>query len=253
MFNGFWIAKQSQWNATIRVVLGEPQEKLIMSFSYFACISSIALSLYFLIKFNSLTHAHREKMALSILGLVGVIQLYPQPDVLHLWWVAPIFLPSALFAIELIAEKFRYITISDGLSTLLVFSLIGVVLAGKFIFQPWTGYELPVLKGTYAFESKANAVNSYRAIQKYIKIGETSFDCPDGIYSVSDGNYNAADEWFVNWGMLDTENPKIGNIRIICSKGREYAKTEAKRLDMTFEHFVGSANSDINFAVLIRN
>jgi hypothetical protein len=108
------------------------------------------------------------------------------------------------------------------------------------------------MKGTYAFESKARDVNTFVEIQKYIKTGKTSFDCPDGIYAVSDGNYNAADEWFVNWGMLKSESPNYGDIRIICYKGKDFAKTEAKRLDMSLEDYVESSNPNVNFAVLIR-
>jgi hypothetical protein len=252
VFNGFWIAKQSQWKASIRVILGEPQEKLILSLSYFACISSIGLSLYFLFKLKNLNQSLRIKFAIAILGLVGVIQLYPQPDVLHLWWVAPIFLPSALFATEIISHKFAFINVSNFVYTLIVFCIVGLFLATKFIYQPWTEYELPVMKGTYAFESKAKDVNTFDEIQKYIKIGKTSFDCPDGIYAVSDGDYNAADEWFVNWGMLKSESPNYGDIRIICYKGKDFAKTEAKRLGMLLKDYVESSNPNVNFAVLIR-
>jgi hypothetical protein len=251
-FNGFWIAKQSQWSATIRVMLGEPQEKLILSFNYFACLSCLGMITYFILKRRSLSELDSEKFALVFIGLSGVVQLYPQPDVLHLWWVSPIFLPSALFALELISERFKAIKFSDGLTVLSVFSLIGAILATSFIFQPWTEYELPVLKGTYAFESKVKAINTSVGIERFIKKGETSFDCADGIYAVSDGNYNAVDEWFVNWGMLKTESPKIGNIRIICSKGSVYANEEAKRLGMTLEYYVESENTNINYAVLVR-
>ena len=108
------------------------------------------------------------------------------------------------------------------------------------------------MKGTYASSSKAKAVNQFNQVQKYIKRGETSFDCPDGVFAVSDGNYNSADEWFVNWGMLDSEAPEVGKVRIICYRDIGYAESEATRLGMELKVFVRSPNPNTTFAVLVR-
>ncbi len=252
--SGFQIAGQSNWPATIRVILGEPQEKIILSFMYFGCVASIVLSGYFALKAKILLRqGGYEKLVLAVFGLVGVIQLYPQPDVLHLWWVAPLVLPSAFIGFNLIAQKSKKISIKDLIYVQTAFSLIGILLATIFIFKPWTEYKVPVLNGTYTFASKAEAISQFNQVQKYIKRGETSFDCADGVFAVSDGNYNSPDEWFVNWGMLDSEDPVVGKVRVICYQNMEYAESEANRLGMRLQKFVKTSNLSTTFAVLVRD
>ena len=251
--SGFWIAGQSSWQAAVRVTLGEPQEKLILSFMYFGCIAAIVLSGYLIPKIKMLARqGGYEKLVLAIFGLVGVIQLYPQPDVLHLWWIAPLVLPSAVIGFESIVRKSKRLITNDLVYVQTSFALVGIVLAIKFVLQPWAPYEVPVLNGTYSFSAKAEAINEFNQVQKYIKRGETSFDCPDGVFAVSDGNYNSADEWFVNWGMLDSEAPEVGKVRIICYRDIGYAESEATRLGMELKAFVGSTNPNTTFAVLLR-
>jgi hypothetical protein len=252
--SGFQIAGQSNWPATIRVILGEPQEKIILSFMYFGCVASIVLSGYFALKAKILVRqGGYDKLVLAVFGLVGVIQLYPQPDVLHLWWVAPLVLPSAFIGVNLIAQKSKKISIKDLIYIQTAFSLIGILLAAIFISKPWSEYKVPILNGTYSFASKAEAISQFNQVQKYIKRGETSFDCADGVFAVSDGNYNSSDEWFVNWGMLDSEDPVVGKVRVICYQNMEYAESEANRLGMRLQKFVKTSNPSTTFAVLVRD
>jgi hypothetical protein len=252
MFLGFWISKQASWDASLRVVLGEPQEKLILSLSYFACLSAIFLPMYFLIKCKFKVPKNLfQNLFVSFIGLVGVIQLYPQPDVLHLWWVAPLFLPSSLIVVNLLVKKWKTINTENFVIINTVFSVIGIILAVMFISRPWSEYEVPVLKGTFSFEEKALAVNQFGEVERYIQPGKTSFDCPDGVYAVNDGKYNAVDEWFVNWGMLNSENPEIGQVRVICNQDLAYADSEANRLGMQLEKRIVTNYSDISFAVLV--
>jgi len=252
MFNGFWISKQANWDASLRVVFGEPQEKLIISLSYFACLSAIILPLYFLVKSKFKVPQNLfQNLFVSSLGLVGVIQLYPQPDVLHLWWVSPLFLPSSLIALEILAKKWKMINSENFVIANSVFSILGIILAAMFILRPWSEYDVPVLKGTFSIEEKAQAVNKFSEVEKYIQPRKTSFDCPDGVYAVSNGKYNAADEWFVNWGMLNSENPDIGLVRVICNQDLAYAESEAVRLGMKLERHIVTNYSNISFAVLV--
>jgi hypothetical protein len=252
MFNGFWISKQDSWDASLRVVFGEPQEKLIISLSYFACLCAIFLPFYFLAKTKFKVPKNLfQYLFVSCLGLVGVIQLYPQPDVLHLWWVSPLFLPSSLIALNLLAKKWKLIDSKNFTTVNSVFSILGIILAAMFILRSWSEYDVPVLKGTFSFEEKAQAVNRFSEVEKYIQPRQTSFDCPDGVYAVNNGKYNAADEWFVNWGMLNSENPDIGLVRVICNQDLAYAESEALRLGMKLERHIVSDYSNISFAVLV--
>jgi len=252
IYVGFWISKQNNWNTTLRVMVGEPQEKVILSFSYFACVSAIVIPVYILVrsKFRIQSVQYRD-LFLSCLGLVGVIQLYPQPDVLHLWWVSPIFFPSAIIAFQIMSKRWKNLSFDNLIVAVSASSVLGLILAIAFISRPWVEYQIPVLKGTFSFEEKTNAVNQFTEIQRFIKPGQTSFDCPDGIYAVSNGSYLAIDEWFVNWGMLKSENPAVGEVRVICYRNLDYVQSEADRLGMTLKVYFPAEYANLSFAVLV--
>lgn len=250
---GLWIARQSAWNATIRVIIGEPMEKLLLSFLYFSCVASIVLTVYSVMKIRLLSPRTIKTSAIALFGMVGVIQLYPQPDVLHLWWVAPLFIPCGYLGYSWLTKKIIGANDEVFVRTLSISSIVGILLAINFAMQPWKEYSIPVLKGTYALSPKVESINSFTGVQKYIKPGVTSFDCADGVYSVFNGKYNPPDEWFVDWGRLNSEDPEVGQIRIICNKSEEYAQSEATRLKMRIETRVLSEDSLISFAVLVGN
>jgi hypothetical protein len=252
LFAGFSISKQTNWNSTLRVIIGEPQEKLIISLGYFACIAAILIPAYIIVRYKfRVPREQYQTVFVAGIGLVGVIQLYPQPDVLHLWWVAPVFLPCSLTGFELIARKVKSISIDNLTIATSTFSALGLILAASYIARPWAPYEIPVLKGTYTFQEKANAINQFLKIQKYIVSGKTSFDCPDGVFAVSNKEYQATDEWFVNWGMLKSDSPIVGEVRVICYRDLEYIQGESERLGMQIEYYQPTDYANVSFAVLV--
>ena len=252
LFAGFSISKQTNWNSTLRVIIGEPQEKLILSLGYFACIAAILIPAYIIVRYKlRVPREQHQILFVAGIGLVGVIQLYPQPDVLHLWWVAPVFLPCSLISLELIARKVKSISIDNLTIAISTFSALGLILAASYIARPWAPYEIPVLKGTYTFQEKASAINQFLKIQKYIVSGKTSFDCPDGVFAVSNKDYQAIDEWFVNWGMLKSDSPVVGEVRVICYRDLEYIEGESKRLGMQIKSYQPTDYANVSFAVLV--
>jgi hypothetical protein len=252
LFTGFSISKQTKWNSTLRVIIGEPQEKLVVSLGYFACVAAILIPAYIIVRYKfRVPREQYQALFIAGVGLVGVIQLYPQPDVLHLWWVAPVFFPCSLIGLELVARKVKSISIDDLTIATSTFSALGLILAASYIARPWAPYEIPVLKGTYTFQEKANAINQFMKIQKYIVSGKTSFDCPDGVFAVSNKEYQATDEWFVNWGMLKSDSPIVGEVRVICYRDLEYIQGESERLGMQIESYQPTDYADVSFAVLV--
>jgi hypothetical protein len=251
--DGFWISQQANWKASIRVVLGEPQEKILISFSYFSALAVLIYCVYYFFskKFREFIVSPVE-ISIAFFGLVGVVQLYPQPDVLHLWWVAPLFIPGGLIAFKKLSQKFSGFPERSFYTTLNIFSMVGIIFAILFMNRPWIEYEIPVLKGTYALSDKVNAVNKFNLVRNQIIPGETSFDCADGIYAVSDRSYSPPDEWFVNWGMLKMDKSALGKVRIICNQSLEYATRESLRLGWNLKYYEKSNYGDISFAVLVQ-
>jgi hypothetical protein len=130
--------------------------------------------------------------------------------------------------------------------------IFGTISAVQFIDEPWAEYKLGVLKGTFAHEEKARSIDLFQAIDKFAIPGQTSFDCPDGVYAVENGTYLAADQWFVNWGYGAKGEPKTGMVRIICDKSRDYATSEGTRLSMELVYY-RSNRANKSIAILRKN
>ena len=166
--------------------------------------------------------------------------------------MAPIYLCCILIVLKRLPDKFSSRS-SKILNTILISCIcLGTISAFQFINRPWVEYKLGVLKGTYADEEKAKSLDIFRKIENVAIAGETSFDCPDGVYSVANGTYLAADQWFVNWGFDDDVQPKIGKIRIICDQSRDYANSESAKLTMELFYYKSNAEGK-SIAILKKN
>jgi hypothetical protein len=234
---GTWVTNSSI-PIRYRVLIGEPLQNLLISPFYFATVSSVFLAAFLFLRNHKKINQFNFAEAIVIFTAFGTLpQLYPQPDIMHLWWIAPIYLCCILIVLKQLPNNFSSNS-SKILSTLL-FSCIclGTVSASQFINHPWVEYKLGVLKGTYAHETKARSLDIFSKIEKVAIAGETSFDCPDGVYSVANGTYLAADQWFVNWGFGEEVQPKIGKIRIICDQSRDYANSESAKLRMKLFYY----------------
>lgn len=246
---GIWIAKTSI-PIRLKVLVGEPLQNLVISPFYFAAVSSAFLAAALFLKRGKDNKKVDFPQAVVILCAFGTLpQLYPQPDVMHLWWIVPIFLPCIFILLRNYQIKSTQVN-SKALQTILISCMIlGTISAIQFIDRPWAEYKLGVLEGTYAYEEKAQSLDIFQEIGKVAITGETSFDCPDGVYSVANGTYLAADQWFVNWGYGKKVTPEVGSTRVICDQSREYAISESTRLVMDLVYFKSNV-ADKSIAIL---
>lgn len=249
---GTWVANSSV-PIRYRVLIGEPLQNLLISPFYFATVSSAFLAAMVLLRNHKGIKQFTFAEAIVIFTAFGTLpQLYPQPDIMHLWWIAPIYLCCILIVLKRLPDKFSSHS-SKILSTILISCIcLGTISAFQFINRPWVEYKLGVLKGTYAHEEKAKSLDIFRKIENVAIAGETSFDCPDGVYSVANGTYLAADQWFVNWGFGDDVQSKIGKIRIICDQSRDYANSESAKLTMELFYYKSNAEGK-SIAILKKN
>jgi hypothetical protein len=252
----FGISYFGSWIATttipikFRVLFGEPLQNFVVSPFYFTVTcSAILVVMIFLRNRKNKPPGFNFAEAVVILTAFGTLpQLYPQPDVMHLWWVAPIFICCVPVMLGAFGSRFTGNPLKI-LETIFISCIIfGVFAAVQFIERPWSEYKLGVLRGTYAHEEKARGLDIFARIEKDAVIGETSFDCPDGVYAVSGGTYLSADQWFVNWGFSDNDQPDIGLRRVICDKSRDFAISESKRLGMSLIHY---RSNDVNKSIAI--
>jgi len=246
---GVWIGNTSI-PIRLKVLIGEPAQNLVISPYYFAAISSLYLFTILLFQAKSNSNKISFPEGIVIVCAFGTVpQLYPQADVMHLWWIAPIFLPSLILLLNSYQRKSNRED-SVVLNTILASCIIiGSFSALQFIDRPWSEYKLSVLKDTYAHEEKARSVDIFKEIESVAIRGATSFDCPDGIYSVAHGSYLPPDQWFVNWGFDASTKPKVGTVRIICDQSQKYAISESIRLEMNLLSYK-SNESNKSIAVL---
>lgn len=247
---GIWVGKSSL-PIKFRVLLGEPLQNLVISPFYFSVVSTAAITVLIIFnKSEKFKELNFPELAVIVAAFGTIPQLYPQPDVMHLWWVAPIFLCSLLIQISKLTVS--ALNPSKILQTLFFASIIlGTVASIQFIQRPWTEYKLGVLKGTFAHKEKAESLDIFRAIEKEAVVGETSFDCRDGVYAVANGVYLASDEWFVSWGFGPDVKPRVGNVRVICDMPQSYAESESFRLGMKLVSYQGNLTNK-SIAILKR-
>lgn len=230
---GFWIQRQDELWIRLRILFGEPFERILVSPFYTAAIGSFIALIYFTISTRlSIKRIRKVQFIPAAVAAIASLQLFPQSDVMHLWWITPLCLPFLLQTVNAgrvrLGEEFYKAT----KITFSTFAAIGILFAFNFIKGPWVEYELPVLKGTYASAEKVERVDFYGEILNFAKPRSASFDCADGLYSVVGGKYLAADEWFVNWGFSKETARVNGDYRFICDRPISYANSEAERLGM---------------------
>lgn len=227
-----------------RLVLGEPLDRILLSPMY--------ASIFFLFVKVISSIRRKEKgfgnYLLFSVAITGVIQLYPQADVMHMWWIAPLVFPILITSNS---EKIQFFLSSHKRNLLAIsatLSIMGIICAINFILVPRLEYSAPVLKGTYARAEMVHREAIFNEILNYSIKGESSFDCQDGVFSVLDGHYNAADEWFVNWGIIGSS--KKGSIRFICNQSKPYVNAEARKLGMTVVLYQKDNHSKESLGVL---
>ena len=245
---GHWIPKLDSIPIRFRVLIGEPFERILVSPFYLATLVTITLVVFELRKKKM--NRDTQSILVSTFGTLSIIQLYPQSDVMHLWWIAPLILPSLALGL-VVLKAYKPIWEMTFYRTITVFSICGSIFALSFINGDWKEFDNQAFARTYASPEKVDSLKLYNKIGEYTVRKDSSFDCPDGLYSVINGSYNAADQWYVNWGFTSSVDPNSGKIRFVCGKSRQYAESEAKRLEWKLVEFsTSSLDPQLTLAVL---
>jgi hypothetical protein len=246
----------------IRVLLGEAWSDILLAPYYFSAVASI-LMIYLVMKRKSRILNFNETI-ISIVSLGMIVQLYPQPDVMHLWWIAPVLILTIPITMSLIQKQeistslkfsfLRNIYTAKSISTILIaMSLVGAFQGVVFVTKDWSEYSLPVLQGTYAESEKVKNQRIFDVIPKYAIPQSSSFDCLEGIYSVAAGKYLATDQWFVNWGNNKKESQNLGTVRFICDKTKNYALMFARENNFKLVYFAKNPNNSIAILKQVNN
>jgi hypothetical protein len=130
---------------------------------------------------------------------VGLAQLYPVPDVGHMWMVLPILITSLTL---LPNSQVKALKLQKTLSKILMPLVIGlvVIFISEFL-TPRIALTSPPLRGMSTDESATIVIDE--TIKKLGDIADSNsvrFECSDGLYATAGLKLLSIDRNFVNWG-----------------------------------------------------
>lgn len=245
----------SDKNAYLRLIVGDQANRIIFWPIYFCFFGTVVLAILSLLKrFRNTAVRDLKIVAVIAFGLSVTPQIFPQPDIAHLWWIAPLLIPPTLvlirsWGVDLSQLKFPLVSIliASGIASI------------TYSQRDWSSYTYKPLVGTFAFKKKADAVNVYKPLTEFLKKNNAVFLCDDGLHAVASGRYASIDEWFVDWGFLqntDSETRlKSTNNIVVCDLERKELDQINEKYDLETILFTEDKFGDIyrSLAILSRN
>lgn len=218
----------SDENTYVRLIVGDQLNRIIFWPIYLCFLGTFALAILALIpKFRRVEFDNSKSIYVTSFGLSVTPQIFPQADIAHLWWIAPLLIPPALllarsFQIDLVAFEKPFYPI-----------LIAALISSTFYLQKdWDRYEYKPLVGTYAYKTKVESVKVYEPLTQYLLKENALFLCHDGLHAIASQRYAAIDQWFVDWGPINrtkfgsidltSEDPRLKSARniVVCDKDK---------------------------------
>ena len=161
----------------------------------------LILTLLYYAKFllrRSLPPSTINEVYLFLVGITALSQLYPSPDQLHLWWIAPILITLALKNLKKINDGEAYISSNSfrGSCIVLIF-LLATQLHLDSREQVYT-FRNSALLGMTSSDVNAPAMDSTMLkLAELVEPRSMGVICEDGIYSASGMKYLPSSAYFL--------------------------------------------------------
>jgi len=184
-------------------------------FSYFG----LFLSLFATVILFKRKNAQVERVAIAVIGGSALLQLYPSPDPLHLWWIAPVGL-AAFFSIFEENLNLKYLQLD-----IMGFSRLAAILAlvmSIALFQESKisrfSYESSTLKNMQGITQYDRQVDTtLKSLEELNLKGKVAFDCPDGLYSAAGSTYLPKTKDFVSWSPQPDQALTDSDYIFVCN------------------------------------
>ncbi len=154
-----------------------------------------------------------SKIALAF-GFACLSQTFPISDSYHMWFLSPILISC----ISILRAEFPTLSWQRNLNIFLVILMAGLQVQTvidlnkeRYSFE---NYTLSGMKSSLA--TAPDLDETMNQLDRIIEPGSTRFNCPQGIYSVSNGQYNSIDSNFVNWSSKAGTNVKTYEYIFLC-------------------------------------
>jgi hypothetical protein len=151
----------------------------------------------------------RTKLFTLALCLGSISQLYPGPDQLHAWWIAPIFIA----ALPIFNFTFNKSVFLSGVLLLILFN-------GYRNYLEWSKprfyYSAPAFVGMLGTDPKIDKVMN--AVANFVPNGGGYFHCPEGAFAAASGKYLSRVPDYVNWGPQTPNKLYLSGTHFSCDK-----------------------------------
>jgi len=189
------VAHQSYLNPRFLAVF------LSHSYQFIFSYSGITLSIFLVIKYFKDQKITLSQLVVWTIGGSVLLQLYPTPDPLHLWWGAPVGIIAAFGGKHLLRDN-KFVSLDPvnlRIFSLIMFLILSLVLARE-INTPHFSFQSKTLHGMSGTTSREAAVDkTLKELEGLPLNKETEFECRDGIYAAAGGQYLARNKDFVAW------------------------------------------------------
>lgn len=252
IINGELLASNN--NTYLRLIVGDQFNRIIFWPHYLAFMIALLFPFFILFKWRKSPNVtNGNNLTVCAFGVSVTPQIFPQPDIAHLWWILPILLPSSLLFLQL-----KRINAQDFTLPLLSILIAASMSSINYLGRDWREYGYKPLVGTFASPQKVRTVDVYEPLTTFLSDKKAVFICADGIHSTAAGRYSSVDKWYVEWGPIvkDLELERINQAEnvVVCDQKRVQVDSLAERYRLTTVLFQESLDGDIyrSVAVLTR-
>jgi len=146
---------------------------------------------------RALSPTRRIRLALTLLALVSLVQLYPFIDPNHVWWAIPLplIVVTALLTDRLNSQWAWVMACVSLLPTI----IIAFPRAIDYLSEPRSQVQNGVLSGMWAPVERMDDIEATDRLLLALEPGSNRFDCWNGLFAVWSGRYLADSSAFVNW------------------------------------------------------
>lgn len=181
---------------------------ILSNFRFLITYSFVAITIWVIYarlrKISELEFYEMFKIAFLIVGLA---QLYPVPDVGHMWMVLPILITSLTLLPE---SQVGRLKLQKTLPKILTPIAIGLVaLFVSELVTPRMALTSPPLRGMLTDKSATIVIDeTIKKLGEITTSNSVRFECSDGLYATAGLKLLSIDRNFVNWGPQRDQNLK---------------------------------------------
>ena len=180
-----------------------------------------------------------------IVTILAFLYLYPVPDSIHLWWVAPIII-SGIFLMLSSTGELGTKLISNLKISLMIPILIGsIMLQFNYLQIPREQYKSKTLVGMLGKPTQVQWLDATMLnLEKYAHDGGVEFRCADGIYASAGGKFLSNNKFFTDLGFSQLKKTsKIeGNSVFYCGISSSVSDLDENgKLSLIFQQRIGDS------------